>query len=72
MQKTKIKSIYLLLEEYSNKLSSLMDSFYVEISGKRINICWFVKVRDYLEKVEKDQQRIKQEKLFTVSVNSNP
>ena len=72
MQKTKIKSIYLLLEEYSNKLSSLMDSFYVEISGKRINICWFVKVRGYLEKVEKDQQRIKQEKLFTVSVNSNP
>ena len=49
-----------------------MDSFYVEISGKRINICWFVKVRGYLEKVEKDQQRIKQEKLFTVSVNSNP
>ena len=48
-----------------------MDSFYVEISGKRINICWLVKVRGYLEKVEKDQQRIKQKKLFTVSVNSN-
>ena len=48
-----------------------MDSFYVEISGKRINIRWLVKVRGYLEKVEKDQQRIKQKKLFTVSVNAN-
>ena len=28
------------LEEDCNKLFLLMDSFWVEISGKRIHICW--------------------------------
>ena len=32
-----------------------MDSFWVEISTKRIGICWLVKVRGYLDKVEKEQ-----------------
>ena len=52
----------LLLEEYCKKLFSLMDSLWVEISGKRVDICWLVKVRGHLDKVEKDQQKIMQRK----------
>ena len=48
-----------------------MDSFWVEISGKRIDICWLVKVRGHLNKVEKEQQRIKQKMLSTLSGNSS-
>ena len=45
----------LLLEEYCSKLFSLMDSFWVEISGKRFDICWLARVRGHLDKVEKEQ-----------------
>ena len=43
----------------------------MEISGKRIDICWLVRVRGDLDKVEKEQQRIKQKKLSTLSSNSS-
>ena len=59
---TEMKCRDLLLEEYCNKLFSLMDSLLVEISGKRVDICCLVKIRGHLDKVEKDQQRIKQRK----------
>ena len=36
-----------------------MDRFWVEISGKRVDICWLVKVRGHLDKLEKEQHRIK-------------
>ena len=58
-------------EEYCNKLFSIMDSFLVEISSNCVDICWLVKVRGHLDKVEKDQQRIKQKKLSTLSGNSS-
>ena len=61
----------LLLEEYCSKLFSLMDSFWVKINGKRVDICWLVKVRGHLDKVVKEQQRIKQKKLSTLSSNSS-
>ena len=48
-----------------------MDSFWVEIRGKSINICWLVKVRGHLHKIEKEQQRIKQKKSSTLSGNSS-
>ena len=48
-----------------------MDSFWVEISGKCIDICWLVKVRGHLDKIEKEQQRIKRKKLSTLSGNSS-
>ena len=48
-----------------------MDNFWVEISGKRVDICWLVRVGGHLDKVEKEQQRIKQKKLFTLSSNSS-
>ena len=61
----------MFLEEYCSKLFSLMDSFWVEINGKRVDICWLVRVRGHLDKVEKEQQRIKQKKLSTLSSNSS-
>ena len=45
----------LLLEEYCSKLFSLMDNVWVQISGKRVDICWLVRVRGHLDKVEKEQ-----------------
>ena len=42
----------------------------MEISSKRVDICWLMKVRGHLDKGEKEQQRIKQEKLPTLSGNS--
>ena len=58
-------------EEYSNKLFSLIDSFWVEIGGKRIDICCTGKDRVHLDKVEKEEQRIKQKKLTTLAGNSS-
>ena len=71
LKETEIKCRDLLLEEYCSKLFSLMDSFWVEISGKRVDICWLVKFRGHLDKVEKGQQRIKHKKLYTLSSNSS-
>ena len=39
-----------LLEQYCNKLYSLMDSFWVEISGKCVDVYGLVKVRSHLGK----------------------
>ena len=39
-----------------------MDSFWLEISGKYIDICWLVTVRGHLDKFEKEQQRKKKKK----------
>ena len=71
LKETEMKCQDLLLEEYCSKLFSLMDNFWVEISGKRVDICWLVRVRGHLDKVEKEQQRIKQKKLSTLSSNSS-
>ena len=71
LKETEIKCRDLLLEEYCSKLFSLMDSFWEEISGKRVDICCLVKFRGHLDKVEKEQQRIKQKKLYTLSSNSS-
>ena len=48
-----------------------MDSFWLEISGKRVDICWLGRVRGHLDKVEKEQQRIMQKKSSTLSSNSS-
>ena len=53
-----IESQCLLLEEYSKQSFSLMDSFWVEIDVKSFNINWLVKVRGYLDKVEKEEQKL--------------
>ena len=61
----------LLLEESCNKQFSLMNSYQVQNSSKPIYMCWLVKVRGHLEKDEKEQLRIKQKKLPTLSGNSS-
>ena len=48
-----------------------MDGFWLEISGKRVDICQLGSVRVHLDKVEKEQQRIKQKKLSTLSSSSS-
>ena len=53
-----------------------MDTFWVEISGKRVDMCWLMKVKDHSDKADKEQQRIKQKScldfqiilVFTVSL----
>ena len=71
LKQTEMKCRDLLLEEYCINLFSLIGSFWVEISGKCVDICWLVKVRGHLDKVKNEQQRIKQKKLSTLSDNSS-
>ena len=61
----------LLLGEYCSKLFSLMDSFWLEISSERVDICWLGRVRGHFDKVEDEQQRIKQKKSSTLSSSSS-
>ena len=58
LKEIEMKFLQLLLEEYGNKLFSLMDSFWVEISGKRVDNFWLVTVRCHLDEVEKEQKRL--------------
>ena len=55
LKEMKMKCRDLLLEEYCNKLFSLMDSSWMGISGRCIDIYWLVKVQGHLDKVEKEQ-----------------
>ena len=71
LKETEMRYWHSILEEYCNKLFSLIDSFWVENSGKHIDVYWLLKVRGHLDKVEKEQRRIKQKKLSTVSGNPN-
>ena len=61
----------LLLRKYCSKLLSLMYRYWLEISGKRVDICWLGWVRGHLDTVEKEQQRIKQKTSSTLSSNSS-
>ena len=58
------------MEEYFGKLFSLMDRLWMEISSKHSGFCLYMMGRGHLDKVEKDQQRIKT-KLSTLSDKSN-
>ena len=54
-----IKYQDILFKKHSKKLLLLMDSFWVEIGGRGININWLVKVRGHLNKVENEQTKSK-------------
>lgn len=58
-----IKYQDILFKKHSKKLLLLMDSFWVEIGGRGININWLVKVRSHLNKVENEQTKSKQKRL---------
>ena len=66
-----MKCRHLLLRKYCSKLLSLMYRYWLEISGKRFDICWLGWLRGHLDKVEKEQQRIKQKTSSTLSRNSS-
>ena len=60
----------LLLEEACEKSFSLMDSFWEVIAGAHVNLSWLIKIRSHLDKTEKEQEKVKQKKLSSLSRNS--
>ena len=49
----------------------LMDSFWGVIAGANVNLKWLIKIRSRLDKIEKEQQKVKQKKLSSLSRNSS-
>ena len=54
----------LLLEEHCQKLFSLMNFFGEAIVDLDVDISWLVKVRNHLDKIEKEQAKIKRKQAF--------
>ena len=61
----------LLLEEHCKKLFSLMNFFWEAIVDLDVDISWLVKVRNHLDKIEKEQTKTKRKKLASLSRNSD-
>ena len=59
-----------LLEEYCKKLF-LMDCFWEVIADMDVDISWLVKVRNHLDKVEKEHAETELKKLAYLSRNSH-
>ena len=57
----------LLLEEHCGKLFCLMDSFWEVIAGANVNLNWLIKIRSHLDKIEKEQEKVKHKKLSSFS-----
>ena len=61
----------LLLEEHFKRLFYLMSCFCEAIVDLNVDISWLVKVRNHLDKIEKEQAKTKREKLASLSRNSH-
>ena len=61
----------LLLEEHCKKLFCLMNCFWEEIVDVDADISWLVKVRNHLDKIEKEHTKTKRKKLACLSKNSH-
>ena len=61
----------LLLEEHCEKLFCSMNSFWEVIAGANVDLNWLIKVRSYLDKIEKEQEKVKRKKLSSLSRNSS-
>ena len=48
-----------------------MDSFWEVIAGANVNLNWLIKIRSHLDKTEKEQEKVKQKKLSSLSRNSS-
>ena len=48
-----------------------MDRFWGVIAGANVNLKWLIKIRSRLDKIEKEQQKVKQKKLSSLSRNSS-
>ena len=56
----------LLLEEYCKKVIYLLSCFWEAIVYVNVDITWLVNVRNHLEKLEKEQAKIKRKRLAIV------
>ena len=61
----------LLPEEHCEKLFCLMDSFGKLIASANVNLNWLIKIRDHLNKIEKEQEKVKRKKLSCLCRNSS-
>ena len=48
-----------------------MDSFRKVIADANVNMNWLIKIRSHLDKVEKEQEKVKRKKLSSLCRNSN-
>ena len=60
----------LLLQEHCKKLFNLIDTFWCHIKYAEVDANWLLKVKTYLDKLEKIQSKIKRKKLKNMSTNS--
>ena len=61
----------LLLEEHCKELFYLMICFWEAIVDADLDISWSIKVRNHLDKIEKEQAKVKQKTLPSLSRNSH-
>ena len=61
----------LLLKEYCKKVIYLLSCFWEAIVYVNVDITWLVNVRNHLDKIEKEQAKIKRKSLASLSRNSN-
>ena len=61
----------ILLEEYCKKVIYLLSCFWEAIVYVNVDIIWLVNVRNHLDKIEKEQAKIKRKRLASLSRNSN-
>ena len=55
-----------LLEKHCEKLFRLMDSFWEVIADTNADLNWLIKVRSHLDKIEKEQEKVKRKKLSSL------
>ena len=48
-----------------------MDSFWEVIAGVNVDLNWLIEVRSHLDKIEKEQEKVKQKKMSSLSRNSS-
>ena len=69
LHKREMKCRDLLLEEHCENVFCLMDSFWEAIAGA--NVDWLIKVRSHPNKTDKEQEKVKRKKLYSLSRNSS-
>ena len=58
-------------QDHCKKLFYLINCFWEAIFDVNVDISWLVKVRNYLDKIEKEQAKTKQKKLPSLSRSSH-
>ena len=63
--------LYIFMYIYVKACICFMDIFWEVIAGANINLNWLIKIRSHLDKIEKEQEKVKQKKLSSLSRNSS-